>query len=850
MGNQDNRDIAGTKLLILHKQHYLQDYPQPLKSEYSCMGYFDGMDIIDVEKAETTLFTPKCNSGISDMWYQSAGEVQKMAGYVGSQNIGMFRCAGCREDKEKETEFWSKQKRRIFMTVSFLQLSKNTDQEEFRRKLEEQSSEEISLLGYFTFDNADLILFIQGNSFYKVTKKIEQIDKMPEVRYIHPINGVHEESLKNFEIGKKDATFYDMEKRSLVNDDIKELRIEIVGYAGEFEGKLKYILDRANDTYKLKNYDAACWAYMTDHENYVFLLKDTDMRTALILMISDGVVTHQNGLFGSAVYNMETKIRLEEKEFKSLNSIEVKPDKPDRNGWCRGQIGQYREYMKKAWKCGDQGIYSYCQAIIQTLNTLAQFEDFELSRNIFYIIYPAFKLFSEQLKCASKDFENISQNPDKITIKNAMLDFLDSINSIVYHAIHMDQIYLMIPGCSGTTFSIPTKLSLFYLWFIKGVSKIMNDTSNQYEFYLTPVMESKPCTYPIEFGLPCNEDRLVCVKVSQRSLYIPGELLIILTHEMAHYVGKDMRSRVVRWEKVKATMAALMAEAIIPCWCVGQEKYLRRKYRDIYKYTLGRLQDRMEYVYTGKYDGEILYHASTVAKILKDECAQILADENGELKEIVKSDMDQVGAADVPFHELIDLVSKMDEIAEQCDRRRIGFLGKGDCDRIIDMLLREYQEIFADIAAFVILQFEQEDYSNAYNISEGCKIDDINMPNKDYNRKRLLLRMGFPKEQENTPTGAGEGLGSSEEFRDEELINYWSNLDIVQNNMREYVEICKKKLEKHISKPAVAGYVDEIRKAYFRFSTSDFSCQEIYSTINLNAGKYAAEIQEQLENGN
>ena len=45
----------------------------------------------------------------------------------------------------------------------------------------------------------------------------------------------------------------------------------------------------------------------------------------------------------------------------------------------------------------------------------------------------------------------------------------------------------------------------------------------------------------------------------------------------------------------------------------------------------------------------------------------------------------------------------------------------------------------ADAAAFAILQFERDDYSYAYNISEGYKVDESCMPNKDYNRKRLLF---------------------------------------------------------------------------------------------------------------
>lgn len=40
------RDI---RLLTLYKQHYLDDYEEPLKSRISVLGYYDGIDIQKVE---------------------------------------------------------------------------------------------------------------------------------------------------------------------------------------------------------------------------------------------------------------------------------------------------------------------------------------------------------------------------------------------------------------------------------------------------------------------------------------------------------------------------------------------------------------------------------------------------------------------------------------------------------------------------------------------------------------------------------------------------------------------------------------------------------------------------------
>ena len=165
-------------------------------------------------------------------------------------------------------------------------------------------------------------------------------------------------------------------------------------------------------------------------------------------------------------------------------------------------------------------------------------------------------MFSSQLK-------EVYQKKKYNEIKKTLREFSEAVNTIVYHAIHTDQMFLMIPGYSGTSFSIPTKLSLFYLWYLEKFSDILNDDGYSYQFFLTPVMEIQPHTNTVDFGLqPGN--RLISVKVSQRSLYMPRMLMIILAHETAHYVGNVFRNREMRLDCIVYTMSHLMAYAIYP----------------------------------------------------------------------------------------------------------------------------------------------------------------------------------------------------------------------------------------------------------------------------------------------
>lgn len=438
-------------------------------------------------------------------------------------------------------------------------------------------------------------------------------------------------------------------------------------------------------------------------------------------------------------------------------------------------------------------------------------------------------------------------------IMNTIMDFLDSINNIVYHAIHMDQIFLMIPGYSGTSFSIPTKLSSFYLWFLNGISEILNDSDNQYGFYLTPVMESKPYTYLANFGFPPG-DRLICVKVSQRSLFMPRALFLILTHETAHYVGNHLRRRETRWERIKRTIAAIMVETVLPEWLLEENKNrchadrIHKKKKELYLYVKKELQ---RYFDMEDKSSSELYHTAMIQRVLKNACATILADENQKLKTGVEISLVERDTFQGSFEELLKLTEDFHQIARDSEIRRMEFLGIAGFDYIVDDIIKEYKEIFADLAALEILKFCTDDYHTAFNISEGYDVSFAKLPTLDYIRIRLIQSL-----TDKTTLPSSAFFPSNENRIPRNLLEYWPCLDVVEKHIKKYAEECQLELRKHIYKdfnnhslePGGSVKIQEIRKAMKAFSDMDMSSKEIYNFIDEKAKTYAKTVKTQLEN--
>lgn len=817
--------IQGVKILTLFKQHYLNQYPESLKCDYTCWGYYDGMDIVDVNAGESQLFVKKSNAAISDIWYQIAKKVSEIDGKQSQQNIGIFR-----KNDDKEYDFWDESKRKIFLSVCFVQLKEWKQSKKVADELEAASDSNVDILVYNTFDNADLVVFFQSNSYAEVLKRIKHLEIGDEFAYIHSINGVLEKSLKS--ACENGGVITDSSGNLLVNDKVCEVQIDIVATEKDFEKKLWSLFVWWNNKFPLKNYENILYSYVSGHGNYTFSWENTDMQSVLYLFLPDGIGTHRSGLFGKTIYNMETQIHLERQQieldtsFVEKSVMEAKAKREEdksANSWCHAQIEIYKEYMVNSWNEQDEGFYSYCRSMIQTLNMLAQFEKFELSNRIFCIIYPAFRLFSEQLREAY----NIQKNKEKI--KETIKEFSEAVNTIVYHAIHTDQMFLMIPGYSGTSFSIPTKLSLFYLWYLEQISKILNDDNYKYQFFLTPVMETRTYTNTVDFGLPVG-DRLISVKVSQRSLYMPRMLLIILAHETAHYVGRVFRNRKERLKCIIRTMAYIIVEGIYPHYQL-ESKAERIRYKELVCYITRRINDHLK-SYLKEISDDEKYHASHIIRLLKTACLTIIADENMEISKFLRKEIEKPEL----ISERIRKIEVIQRKAEMADKRRTQLLGERAFTEIIDSLVRLYQEIFSDVVAKEILKFDKEDYETAFDISVGCKITRITT--FDRIRKKVVMNTFGESADIKMPLEKGQCKS---------VIEYWTDLDVVEVYMNEYVQQCVNDLRQHFRDvDNISKMLQEIRNIMKIFSGKEKTWEEIYSIIIEKAGEYSENVSSQF----
>lgn len=851
------------RILTLYKQHYLDEYKRPLISQYTCWGYYDGLDIKKTEKSEySSLFEKRSQSPISDLWYCTGEKIGELKGGYSSQNIGIF---SDRSDKKAEM-FWDDANRLPFLSIGFVKIRNSLNAKKICQDiengiLEDDNQEKICLaLTYYTYDNADLVVILRGNDIIQMEKRMQSIEKMDDINYLHSIMGASEKYLQCCYAEKKILDVWGNTK-CFIEDEVKRVDIQLVTSGNkQILPGLKRELSNWNKKWEITGYSDIVYSYMFGHGNIRITIQNTDIKSLLILLLPGGFVTHQNPLYGKDLYNIETFVYLFEKKWGEIQYEEIQCEREQHEeirqaefaaDWCRNLIEKYKEHLKDTFLRKDESLYSYCQTMIQTLNTLDQYEQFTMAKDIFYLLYLSFEMFDRHLDEALFLKKNEMYDKNKETIKESMCDFLDYVNSVIYHIIHTDQVFLMIPGYSGSSFCIPIKLCLFYIWYADKIANVLNDKNHIYRCILTPEMESKPLTRMIDLG-HSPEERLICIRLAQRSLFLPRNLMIILTHEIGHYVGCDLRNRSLRLECLVKTLAYFIGEGIVPeeynnsC----EEEYELKEIAAYKNDVKNRIQYETAKVLAKKakekcHDKE--YDAKTIERALLESVLEILIDEKGIVYNLIfEIPMELLERTDdANFVNKMRLLYKM-EI--QFDRHRKRIMATGIMEIIIHQLIKVYREVFSDMAALTILECDKQDFNETFQVSEGTVIESDDKAPEQRIREKIaeFIMSGHQNEgEEEVSVGTQDDFyyrptESIEKTLEENIFSYiW-----VEKYLKEYAVACHSAIKEHISRQELQKDVEEIREAFCTFRNTETDCDEIYFKINKYIDEYIGKVKE------
>lgn len=852
------------RLLTLFKQHYRDGYDTSLKGHYSCWGYFDGLDISPIP-SDTPL-----DGLFSALWSRNGKKIAMQKGDYSSQNISLLRYLPDEKTQRMTGGFW--EDNLPFFAVMLVQLE---DESNFARvgamaeeignsQYQEQKQGESGhstvcrTLSYYTFDNSDLVLLVRSNSLHHLQRTIHEMEAWPEIRYVHSVLAVSESYL---DLHKKGKTSKDGD--AFLDEIIPEIQISAVtdGDAAN-KGRMRAQLEKwTQERCIAPLLEHATVSDKHGHETYTISLRDVSVGDMLWLFVPGAFGTHQNPLCGKSVYNISTSLLFNRRQLPDVPTEELPaPDKelpapaekllaPDEElpdvfaeelsdteskFWCKKLIKKYQGHLRKAYKKKNESLCSYYQAMIQTLNTLSQYEQFELSENIFLILIQPFLMFSEQFS----DTLDMQEDEQMWTqVDSSLCQFLDYANMVIYHTIHTDQTFLMVPGYSGTSFSIPVKLTLLFLWLSRKLTSVLNDSNHVYQCILTPVMESKPMTQLIEFD-PSDQNRLIAIKVSQRLLYHPKALTVILSHEIAHYVGKDMRCRKFRLKCLGKLLTYYVTERLLP-----SETYLdlpvtvTEAYKAYYRLLLDSLWAHLK-EHVSAFQEEEPY-AGQCAEQLARECRRWLVRQSDSSRSLVlhiPESLERKLLLDRTSY--TELMRSLAEVQKSVEEHWRELLASKICEDVIEEAVSASREIFSDMAAFATLECDTDSFMEAFSASEGVIIDESNCPAEQWFRQDIANRV----------VRGGRGLPKCYHLKKGNVKEEFYQYEGTLKHLYAYAEKCYGEIKKHLhTSPDVQKLHQELRDFYRLFSARSEEGKNFYTEISAYILAYKREVKDWLK---
>ena len=788
--------------LVLYKQHYRNKYTQSLPdSSYSSWGYYDGFDI-RIPDVSYTYASKKEISLLTKMHSESRKIITELQGFYGVQIIGLLRNQ-YNKTYEQFIENY-KCKKYPYFGIGFVMMNDKLQYDVLQKKIEEenQKQNELQILVMQTFDTMDAVVLIQSNCLRELEKCLRKLENISQIVYLYTIVGVAQSYL-NICSEKKIELKWN-ERDCNIEKKIPLLTLKI---ASENPKKIRTIIESKSimETDINKYFKEADFKYMHGHHNVFIQFRNIPVKFLIFLLLPNGLLSHENELFGTSIYNIETDC---------LYDFDIADGE-------RGQDTQVTDdlpelltdmYIKTVQKYLENENNTYLHNLVLILNALSQFEHFRMARDVYYLVFRAFNNFLMEFDKLSRE-----KNDEKIDELNVEITkMIGYINSVVTQSIHTDQNFLTIPGYSGTSFWLPIKLTIYYQELAYKIVKIYREKKHQYDVMLVPELETKPYTKEKRIEDSENVIHTIIVKFGQRMLFQPS-LHIVLIHELSHYIGEEYRQRILRKNKMVELMAFLTVKLLFKG--VIQENGSIQKEIDSY---ITSVQEKIGAFYLRKINKKCSndYYASDIAKALQSAAWNvIMADSRDPLFEEVFGTLSDWDA----------IIKKIDEIEPGMDGEEIFFEVKNclssnrmkarysvEVENLICSLVRVFKEIYSDISAYAILQFPFEEFQDAFSISEEKQIDNTNVDCQQSIREYVMAHI-MKNGSEIKVNNRGLEISGNNSVYDQ-MYSY----DLVKKQLCEYAEECMKKIQYRFNK-SDNDVIDSIRIAYTHFKQQNDS---------------------------
>lgn len=525
--------------------------------DYLAFGYYDGLSVGD------NLFEQSdCSFG--RLWDYEKKQLKNLKGKYSEKILFGFRNEHLTDPTcSRDSEFWKQAKEETtvypFIFLTLLQV-KTTFPEmnlQNRRKLEEALSSPgiMQAISYLTLDSSDIILILMCKRYRDGAEILDRFHRESENS---PLKTCGLNLTYSFTIAAIQRHQLNYHLESLAYSQNENLHKAYVYIIEKEPGSIDYVRDEIGQQMKeLATEDKK------DHlrkesvlgcNDEVIVIEDVPWISFLRLfqdqtgVLNNSSKIYQENLVGGTTIIAQPQELCTKKGNHWKNINENRKDNaqqiPLLSEKLRNIIGQLNSGNIQQFE--DLNRYLY-----QITNSLQKFEKSAFPD---YILISAFLPLNMVMKIAEKR--------DKKTegrFLDSFYEFIKGLNVYVQNATHSDRQFTQTLNFDIKIYSAPVKITAFYNAFIYRLKRHLSfsctdEIKHTYEF-LTCLGVADNLKVLELFKNVVDTQRLFLVNIPEHQAYNPRQMLVMLAHEVGHFVGQTVRDRERRLTHARIIMA-------------------------------------------------------------------------------------------------------------------------------------------------------------------------------------------------------------------------------------------------------------------------------------------------------
>lgn len=550
----------------------------PERCQYTAIGFFDGL------QTEAVKVNYK-KYGLKAMWKYILKLTQDDTGEFSHQNV--FGIGDDDWNNTSDKKFWDSGNNEEYPLtfVVFLQALEYHDEDmeeqckRFGAKVMETLGNEGIVYVYVTVDKNDFIVCIKCKKYKCAMKSIKQLHKAgTSIVYSYSVFVIHNEIIS--QIGDEDSVY-----RKILNENIDSISLKGVANSSssytENNRKVKSDLDvkyrnfcakfeeKIYPNCQVKDKDCKTYDILGD-DDFRFIARDVKLCDLLVNFSQDGCLNGDASPFREALYssnltlNIENQVNIGQNE--TLKDKKITPPDIISDSHISFITDKYESILdnKKTDLIFMKDITLY-QSIKQTLESMKSLDKAETKKYEFFSLYNPLYMLLKVISDKNNDIENYDFGE-----KEDIYEFLRAVGSSMHGTLRTDIRFFQIRDFNTIVHYAPSKLRTFYVAWLDKVSRFCgNNSSINPSFIIKSGIYSEASVRRL-FDIHAREniqptvgeaentnndngkEHLILVTVSERDLYLPKRLLMILTHEISHFVSgfREREQRKEHWENI------------------------------------------------------------------------------------------------------------------------------------------------------------------------------------------------------------------------------------------------------------------------------------------------------------